>query len=364
MVDPKKNCILYVDDEQNNLVTFLATFRRHYNVFTATSGREGMEVLRTQPIELIITDQRMPEMTGVQFLEAVIPDFPDVIRMILTGFSDVEAIIKAINSGRVFRYITKPWDENELKLCIDTGLAIYKLEMKNKDLIHQLNEELMRQQQIMNLFQKYVPDAVLKEMLDNAQSSIILGENRVVAVLFIDIRNFTPLASRLEARLIVSLLNDFFTMITNCVKRHKGSINKFLGDGVLAIFGAPVSYIDNPHNAVYCSLDILATLKEFSEKWKDKIDQSIEIGIGINTGEVVVGNMGSDERIEYSVIGDTVNVASRIQELTKLSPNSIIISESTFNATKDVVIVEEMEAQQIRGKEEKMKLYKLIGRKS
>ena len=103
------NNILYVDDEENNLTSFKATFRKYYNVYTAQSGREGMNILREHDIKVVITDQRMPEMTGVQFLEAIIHEFPFTIRMILTGFSDIESIIKAINTGRVYRYITKPW---------------------------------------------------------------------------------------------------------------------------------------------------------------------------------------------------------------------------------------------------------------
>lgn len=95
--------ILYVDDEEHNLISFKAVFRREYEIFAATSGEEGLEIIRQNNIDLIITDQRMPRMTGIQFLERILPEFPDTIRMILTGFSDVEAIIGAINTGRVFR---------------------------------------------------------------------------------------------------------------------------------------------------------------------------------------------------------------------------------------------------------------------
>ena len=101
--------ILYIDDEEDNLTVFNSTFRRNYNVHLALSGREGLEIMKNYDIHLVITDQRMPDMTGVQFLEQIIPLYPDCIRMILTGFSDVQAIIQAINKGRVYRYISKPW---------------------------------------------------------------------------------------------------------------------------------------------------------------------------------------------------------------------------------------------------------------
>jgi serine phosphatase RsbU (regulator of sigma subunit) len=139
--------ILYVDDEEDNLTVFKSTFRREYTIHLAKSGAEGMEILKNNEIQLIITDQRMPGMTGIQFLESIIPDHPDCIRMILTGFSDVEAIIEAINKGRVYRYITKPWNKDELRQTINKAFENYDLREKNRNLIEELkksNEQLER----------------------------------------------------------------------------------------------------------------------------------------------------------------------------------------------------------------------------
>lgn len=132
--------ILYVDDEKDNLTVFHSTFRRDYEVYLAASGREGIEIMRNNAIHLVITDQRMPEMTGTTFLEKIIPDYPDCIRMVLTGFSDIEAIIQAINTGRVYRYITKPWSRDELKITIDNGLETYHLKQQNRNLLEDLKE--------------------------------------------------------------------------------------------------------------------------------------------------------------------------------------------------------------------------------
>ena len=132
--------ILYVDDEEDNLIVFNSTFRRYYDVHLAASGKKGIEVMKKHKIHMVITDQRMPGMTGIQFLEEIIPDFSDCIRMIITGFSDIEAIIQAINTGRVYRYITKPWDKQELKINIDKGLETYNLRMQNRKLIDNLKE--------------------------------------------------------------------------------------------------------------------------------------------------------------------------------------------------------------------------------
>lgn len=124
--------ILYVDDERQNLVSFKATFRKHYNIYSAQNGEDAIKILRKNQIDLIISDQRMPQMTGVQLFEKVLPEFPDAIRMVLTGYSDIQAIIDAINKGQVYYYITKPWKHDELKLIIDKALESYELRMQNK----------------------------------------------------------------------------------------------------------------------------------------------------------------------------------------------------------------------------------------
>ncbi len=132
--------ILYIDDERDNLTVFYSTFRRDYNVLLASSGQEGIEIIKKHEIKLVITDQRMPGMTGTEFLEKIIPDYPDCIRIILTGFSDIAAVIQAINKGRVYRYITKPWDREEMKITIDNGLETYNLKQQNKRLFEELKD--------------------------------------------------------------------------------------------------------------------------------------------------------------------------------------------------------------------------------
>ena len=131
MID-KSFHVLYVDDEPHNLSAFRARFRRHYKIFVAGSGEEAINLLRDNFIHLIITDQRMPGMTGVEFLSKIRIDFPDPIRMILTGFSDTEAIINAINDGQISRYITKPWNEKELHIAIENAREVYQLRAKKQ----------------------------------------------------------------------------------------------------------------------------------------------------------------------------------------------------------------------------------------
>lgn len=137
--------ILYVDDEVHNLIAFKASFRRTFNVFTAESAKDALEVLKTETIHIIISDQRMPVTTGIEFLESIIPEYPDPIRILLTGYADINAVIDAINKGQVYLYITKPWEDNELRQNLEKAFELFALRRENKRLIEQLslvNEQL------------------------------------------------------------------------------------------------------------------------------------------------------------------------------------------------------------------------------
>ncbi|WP_207428847.1 response regulator [Pedobacter sp. SYSU D00535] len=134
----KKINILYVDDEENNLISFKATFRLKYNVFIALSGDEAMKIIESKPIEVIITDQRMPNMTGVEFLEKVLEKYPDPMRLLLTGYADMNAVVDAVNKGKIFHYLAKPWNEEELSVSIERAFEVYK---ERQD-IKEMNDKL------------------------------------------------------------------------------------------------------------------------------------------------------------------------------------------------------------------------------
>jgi len=130
--------VLYVDDEVHNLNSFKAGFRRKFNIFTAESAVEGRKILENELIHVIITDQRMPITTGIEFLESIIPDFPDPIRILLTGYADINAVIDAINKGQVYKYIQKPWMDEDLRINIEKAFEIYSLRKENKELTEAL----------------------------------------------------------------------------------------------------------------------------------------------------------------------------------------------------------------------------------
>ncbi|RNI24541.1 response regulator [Rufibacter latericius] len=151
---PEKPGILYIDSEEDNLVVFKSSFRRYFKVFTAMSGEEGLRILNSESISLVITDQRMPKMTGVQFLKSL-PEDRDLIRIILTSHSDTASILDAINSGKIYRYILKPWEKESLKNIMETAVEELKQRQANRHLVEELRTEKERlEQKIAELTQK------------------------------------------------------------------------------------------------------------------------------------------------------------------------------------------------------------------
>ncbi len=137
--------ILYVDDELNNLISFKALFRTKYKIYTAISGEEAIKVLKESPVNIIITDQRMPHMTGVEFLETILGEYPNPMRILLTGYADMNAVVDAVNKGKIFHYLTKPWNEEELDMTINKAFEIYKKKMDEVEKTEKLgvsNEQL------------------------------------------------------------------------------------------------------------------------------------------------------------------------------------------------------------------------------
>jgi len=352
--------ILYVDDDVNNLTAFKAAFRREYRVLVASSGVEALEILQNRSIHIVIADQRMPQMTGAEFLERVRREFPNPIRIILTGFSDITAVIHAINEGGVFRYITKPWQKEEVRMTIEIAHQVYQLKEKNQKLITDLQVNLEELQKTLKRFSQFVPKSVVEETLLLGEDSILRGERKQAAVLFCDLRNFTPLSEQFSPEEVVSFLNEFYSVMTEAVVKHEGSIIQFIGDEIYAAFGTPVSHPNNEENAVFCALEMREKSKQLSKKYFGKFHQEIFVGIGINSGEVIAGNMGSQARVNYSVIGDTVNTAKRIETLTKSLPNAILIHETVFEKVAHLIEVERWDPIQLKGKEQQIQVYEVL----
>jgi response regulator RpfG family c-di-GMP phosphodiesterase len=139
-MEEQKINVLYIDDEPNNIVSFKAAFRRVFNIFSAESAEEGKKVLDQENIHVILSDQRMPKITGIEFFQSILETHPDPIRILITGYTDINAVIDAINLGQVYKYLTKPWIEEEVKTSIKNSFEVYDLRTKNRELTQKLME--------------------------------------------------------------------------------------------------------------------------------------------------------------------------------------------------------------------------------
>lgn len=213
------------------------------------------------------------------------------------------------------------------------------------------------EERIRHIFQKYVPAEIIDEVLKIGSDALLTGKKQEATILFSDIRSFTSISERLTAEELVNSLNTYFNIMVAIIIEHKGIIDKFIGDAIMAIYGAPAMHDDDPLQAVLTGLDMLESLKGFNRQQTRGGKPSFKIGIGLNTGEVVVGNIGSTQKLEYTCIGDAVNLASRLEGLTKLYGVPIIISEFTYDRIKYSIMARELDSVRVKGKEKPVKIY-------
>jgi adenylate cyclase len=226
-----------------------------------------------------------------------------------------------------------------------------------------LTEE-RRSHHIKSMFSRYVSPKVVEEMVKNPKAAATLGGNKqIVTVMFSDIRNFTTMSEQLQPEQVVELLNEYFQDMTDVIFAHDGTVDKFIGDAIMAVFGAPVAHDDDPLRAVKSGLDMLQALETLNAKWAVQGRRTIAIGVGINTGDAIVGNMGSTQAMGYTVIGDTVNLASRLEGLNKELKTSLLISESTYRYVKDHIEATPYSGVKVKGKAEEMTVYAVTGLK-
>lgn len=231
-----------------------------------------------------------------------------------------------------------------------------EIEKTNK----KLNRLIEKQNKTLELFTKYVPEPIVKKTLGQLDEQIRKGEQLEVALLFCDIRRFTTMAEKLNPTETVHFLNVYYSMMSEVIKAHNGVINQFVGDEIFVSFGAPEP-INNPEiSSVRCALDMIEKLKEINDQLKYTVNQEIIVGIGINFGPIIAGNLGSADRLSYSITGDAVNTAKRIESLTRDLPNAILISQTIYNKTKDEIVTKPLGEVEIKGKNEKVNVFQVL----
>jgi len=224
---------------------------------------------------------------------------------------------------------------------------------------NRMARSLREKEMIKRAFTRYVAREVVEEVLKDPEHAMLTGERREATVLFCDIRGFTSMSERLSPEQVVSLLNEFYTLMIETVFKHDGTLDKFLGDAVMAVFGAPIAHPDHAARAVLTALDMRRAIGELGARRRAAGLDAFEVGIGVSLGEVVAGTVGTEERMEYTVIGDSVNVASRLQDRAR--PGSILLSRRTYEAVSDLVDAKSLGAMKVKGKEEEVEVYEVRG---
>ncbi len=231
--------------------------------------------------------------------------------------------------------------------------------------VYKLTTEEREKKFIRSIFSQYVSPEVVKNLIQHPESLKLGGQKKNVSIFFSDIRSFTALSEKYPAEEIVAQLNEYLDAMTQCVFKWKGTLDKYVGDEIMAVWGAPLDQDDHATRAVCCSWEQLKILKRLQEKWKREGRILFDIGIGINSGNVIVGNIGSTQHKDYTVIGDAVNYAARLEALTRdySSTNHIcrfIISESVYLSVKSICEVKPLGIVSVKGKEERQNIYEVI----
>jgi len=310
-----------------------------HRVTTAENGRVALEMLRREPFDLLLLDIEMPEMNGFQVLEQLgrdlqLRDLPVIVTSSLEGLDNV---VRCIELGAE-DYLQKPVNPALLKARVGASLEKKRLRDQQKELVRRFATPEVAQ--------------------DLQQSGFSLGGKRVRGtVMFSDIRGFTPLAESQAPEVTIELLNTYYTLMFNAISGHGGIVSEIAGDGLMAVFGAPLPLADHCDAAVQAALEMIEMIELFNAEQASAGKTPIRIGIGIASGEMVAGYTGTNERATYTCIGDTVNVASRLEEQTKTAERSILIDAATRSLLRSAVQVEELGPVAIRGRVQPVEVF-------
>ncbi len=348
--------ILVVDDQAYE-VLLISTYLREegYQVLTANSGAKALDIIATQLPNIVLSDVMMPGMNGFELCHNIKARQQSVLTpvVLVTSLEGQKDRIEGLQAG-ADEFLSKPINREELMARVRSLLryqhARYQLEQAHKE-------------QLRNMFKRYISPKWVDEILENPEKAEILvdQQNRQEAViLFADLRGFTAMSENLEPKQVVALLNEFFTMLTDVGYRYDGTIFNMAGDCLLIGFGVPFFQEDSALRAIHAATDMQQEFCHLCRSWQEVYNVKVGLGIGMNKGEIIVGNVGSPSYMNYTVIGDTVNVASRLLGLAGWG--EIIVSESVLKVINCDDIWKSVEALPpvtLKGKSQPQQVYKI-----
>ncbi|MDY7020326.1 MAG: ATP-binding protein, partial [Cyanobacteriota bacterium] len=340
--------ILIVDDDPINLqvlVNYLCL--QNYAVTQASSGLEAIEILEAGYIpDLILLDVMMPRMTGYEVTRRIRETWhPHQLPiMMLTAKNQISDLVAGFEVG-ANDYLSKPLNKDELLARIKTHIRIKKLRTEKAH--------------IRKTFGRYVTDEVVANLLESDEGLKLGGERRKITMLTSDVRGFTAISEHLNPEEVVQVLNFYLSKMADVITHYQGTIDEFMGDGILVLFGAPKLRDDDTERAVACAVAMQLEMESVNKELTQQGLPPLEMGIGINTGEVVVGNIGSEKRTKYGVVGSQVNLTYRIESYS--TGGQILISESTLNEIYTIVQVVGENQVQPKGVKEPITIYEVGG---
>jgi adenylate cyclase len=340
--------VLVVDDDWLNRDLLEAYLRGSgAEVFTAPDGQAALEIAASQPIDMALVDIQMPRMDGLT-LTRIIKSEPKtrfVPVVIVTALDSEDEKIKAIDAG-ADDFVTKPYNSLILLTRVRSLLRLKRL-----------NDEIeARNRLLRQVLDRYVAEDVADIILTDPERYLQLGgEARFVTVIFADIRGFTQYTEDNSAPAVVETLNRFFRALSQVVFTYRGTFDKYLGDGLMAFFGAPLAAEDDATRAVKTAVEMQRLFVSLRKEGGPGVHQ-LGLGVGLHSGEAIVGNIGSEKVMDYTVVGDTVNVAKRLQEQAR--GGEVLISEQTYQQTKGIK-AERMDPVVLPGRREPITPYRI-----
>jgi class 3 adenylate cyclase/AmiR/NasT family two-component response regulator len=350
--------ILVVDDEANNrdILTRKLT-ARGFAVDVAEDGESALSKVWSGSYDLVILDIMMPGISGIEVLEAIRKDrsATELPVIMATALDTSEMTADALRRG-ANDYVTKPIDLTALLARMENQLLLARATRQLATFAHQLE---LRNAFIRKTFGRYVSDEVASDVLESPDGLEIRGEKRRVTIMLTDIRGFTALTESLSPVEVVAILNNYLGKMAEIISHQRGTIDEFIGDAILALFGAPTTRDDDAERAVACALQMQCAMAEVNVENRRQGLPDVEMGIGIATGDVIVGNIGSEHRTKYAAVGTPINLAARVESYTL--GGEILIDQNTFDAVARIAVVDSEREVHPKGMERPITIRQLVG---
>jgi adenylate cyclase len=350
--------ILAVDDEPDFELLITQRFRRQirdqeFEFRFAHHGEEALAALSAEPdIELMLLDINMPVMDGLTLLHELRERQLDVQAIIVSAYGDMTNLRTAMNRG-AFDFVTKPVDLSDLEITVRKALA-------NVAKMREMDRQRMAAERARNNLSRYFSPNIV-ELLAAQDEPLGAGRRETVAVLFADIVAFTQMAELMAPEDVLAMLREFHTRMTAQIFASGGTVDQYMGDGILAVFGATEASPNDAASALNCAEMMLETLERWNHEREEKGDARLDIGIGLNYGPVVLGDVGSEYGMSFTAIGDTVNTAARLQVLTRSLKTQLVVGDAVVRAIQ--ALSPEVAAERI-GRLEDLGEHSLRGRAS